>query len=191
MKTKLFLSLGFITLSTFCLSAREPSVEAESSINWITRDFTTELSMDTKKSGLEMPSGKKTASRQIKSKMPPLIQGPLLSLFHDSEKNLSDMVIDNQITLDQIYHFIMGGYKTPDVFSQDLKYLKTTNTVNTINLTKELVRHSHAYNPEKPIEIVPSRPYTGIIIDARGALPVHGEYVKSEVFPCFFSPHLG
>ena len=186
MNAKLFLSLGFITLSTFCLSAREPSVEAESSINWITRDFTTELSMDTKKSGLEMPSGKKTASRQIKSKMPPLIQGPLLSLFHDSEKNLSDMVIDNQITLDQIYHFIMGGYKTPDVFSQDLKYLKTTNTVNTINLTKELVRHSHAYNPEKPIEIVPSRPYTGIIIDARGALPVHGEYVKSEVFPCFF-----
>ncbi|MCR4579736.1 MAG: OmpA family protein [Treponema sp.] len=186
MNAKVLFSIGFLSLSAFRLAAAEPSVEAISSINWITRDFTTEFSMDTKKAGLEMPSGKKSASQQIKSKMPPLIQGPLLSLFEDSEKNLSDMVVDNRITLDQVYHFIMGGYKTPDVFSQDLKFLKTKNTVNTINLTKELVRHNYSYNPEKPIEIVASRPYSGIIIDAREALPVHGEYVKSETYPCFF-----
>ena len=187
MNSKLFLSIGLISISAlFATEAKQPSVEAVSSINWVTRDFTTELAMDTEASGLNMPSGKKTASRQIKSKMPPLIQGPLLSLFHDSEKNLSDMVIDEQITLDQIYHFIMGGYKTPDVFSQDLKYLQTKNTVNTNNLTKQLIRHNYSYNPEKPIEIVASRAYSGIIIDARGALPVHGEYVKSETFACFF-----
>ncbi len=133
-----------------------------------------------------MPSGKKSASQQIKSKMPPLIQGPLLSLFEDSEKNLSDMVIEDELSLDQVYHFIMGGYKTPDVFSQDLKFLKTKNTVNTNNLSKQLIKHSHSYNPEKPIELVPSRAYSGIIIDARGAQPVHGEYVKSQTYPCFF-----
>lgn len=186
MNAKLLFSIGFFSLAAFSAPALEPAVEAVSSINWITRDFTTELTMDTQKAGLEMPSGKKYASQQIKSKMPPLIQGPLLSLFENSERNLSDMVIDEQLTLDQIYHFIMGGYKTPDVFSQDLKLLKTRNTVNTINLTKQLVRHNQSYNPVKPIEITASRPYSGIIIDARGALPVHGEYVKSQTFPCFF-----
>lgn len=186
MKTKLFFSIGFLSLFNFTAAAIEPAVEAVSSINWITRDFTTELTMDTIKAGLEMPSGKKTASQQIKSKMPPLIQGPLLSLFEDSEKNLSDMVIEEEVSLDQIYHFIMGGYKTPDVFSQDLKFLKTKNTVNTNNLSKQLIRHNQSYNPEKPIDIVPSRPYSGIIIDARGAQPVHGEYVKSQTYPCFF-----
>ena len=186
MKTKLFFSIGFLSLFNFTAAAIEPAVEAVSSINWITRDFTTELTMDTIKAGLEMPSGKKTASQQIKSKMPPLIQGPLLSLFEDSEKNLSDMVIEEEVSLDQIYQFIMGGYKTPDVFSQDLKFLKTKNTVNTNNLSKQLIRHNQSYNPEKPIDIVPSRPYSGIIIDARGAQPVHGEYVKSQTYPCFF-----
>ncbi|MCR4631343.1 MAG: OmpA family protein [Treponema sp.] len=186
MNTKVIFSIGLLSLLTFSAGAKEPSVEAVSSINWITRDFTTDITMDTLKAGLEMPSGKKTASQQIKAKMPPLIQGPLLSLFENSEKNLSDMVIDNELTLDQIYHFIMGGYKTPDVFTQDLKYLKTKNTVNTNSLTRQLVRHNHPYNPEKPIDIVPSRQYSGIIIDARDALPVHGEYVKSETYPCFF-----
>lgn len=186
MNSKVIFSAVFLSICAGALHSDEPSVEAVSSINWITREFTTELSMDTKKAGLEMPSGKKSASRQIKSKMPPLIQGPLLSLFEDSEKNLSDMVIEEQLSLDQVYHFIMGGYKTPDVFSQDLKFLKTKNTVNTNNLSRLLVRHSSSYNPQKPIESVPSRPYTGIIIDARGALPVHGEYVTSQTYPCFF-----
>ena len=185
MKTKVIFLTGLL-FSTLTASALESAVEAVSSINWITRDFTTELTMDTQKAGLEMPSGKKSASQQIKSKMPPLIQGPLLSLYNDSETKLSDMVIDERLSLDQIYHFIMGGYKTPDVFTPDMKKLTTKNTVNTNNLSSLLVRHSHSYNPEKPIETVPSRPYSGIIIDARGALPVHGEYVKSETFPCFF-----
>lgn len=162
------------------------TLEATSSINWITREFKTNLSLDTQKANLKMPSGKKTASNQIKSKMPQLTQPALLSLFEDSNKNLSDMVIDEAITLDQVHHYIINGYKTPDVFSSDIKYLKTTNTTNINDIGKLLVRHNFASNPEKPIETVASRAYSGIIIDARGAYPVHGEYIDSEVYPCLF-----
>lgn len=166
--------------------AKEPSVEAVSSINWITREFKTDISLNTVKAKLTMPSGKKTASTQLKSKMPPLIQPALLSLFETSNKNLSDAVIENQLTLDQVHHFIMNGYKTPDVFTGDMKVLHSTNTVNIKDLSKLLIKHNYAYNPEKPIEYVASRQYTGIIIDARGAYPVHGEYVSSQVYPCIF-----
>lgn len=161
-------------------------VEAKSSINWITREFKTNLALDVKKSNLQMPSGKKTASNQIKAKMPPLIQAPLLSLFSDSNNNLSDMVIADYITLDQVHHFIMNGYKTPDVFSKDLVSLNTTNTLQVNEIGEILLRHNVAYTPDKPIEYVASRPYSGIIIDARGAYPIHGEYIDSEVYPCFF-----
>ena len=164
----------------------DTKIEAVSSINWITKEFVTDISLDAKKADIQMPSGKKVASAYIKSQMLPLIQPPLLSLFENSENDLSEAVINDDISLDQVYNFIMSGHKTPDVFSKDLKYLNTTNTTNVNDLGKLLVRHNYAYNPQKPIDYVPSREFTGIIIDARGAYPVHGEYVKSEVYACFF-----
>ncbi len=176
---------GLVGLSLFAQKGT-PSVEAVSSINWITRVFTTKISLDTEAAKLQMPSGKKTASNQIKAKMPPIIQPALLSLYEDNTKTLSDTVIADQLTLDQVYHFIMGGYKTPDVFTKDLKKLNTTNTLNIKDLSRQLIRHNYAFTPEKPIEYVASRPYSGIIIDARGAYPVHGEYIKSTVNPCLF-----
>lgn len=164
----------------------DTKIEAVSSINWITKEFVTNISLDANKANIQMPSGKKVASTYIKSKMLPLIQPPLLSLFENSENDLSEAVINEDISLDQVYKFIMGGHKTPDVFSKDLKYLNTTNTANINDIQKLLVRHNYPYYPQKPIDSVPSRAFSGIIIDARGAFPVHGEYVKSEVFACFF-----
>lgn len=179
--TALFVFSG---LSIF--SNDKTTVESTSHVNWITRQFTSDITLDVKKAEIIMPSGKKTASARIKSKMPQLIQPPLLSLFADSNTTLSDMVISERITLDQVYSFIMHGYKTPDVFTSDSKYLKTTNTLNIGSLNKELVRHKYAAAPERPIEITASRPYSGIVIDARGAVPIHGEYIDSEIYPCFF-----
>ena len=49
-----------------------------------------------------------------------------------------------------------------------------------------LVKHSIPYKPESPIEKTASRVYTGIIIDARGILPVQGEFVTSTGNPCLF-----
>ena len=164
----------------------DTKIEAVSSINWITKEFVTNISLDANKANIQMPSGKKVASAYIKSQMLPLIQPPLLSFFENSENDLSEAVINDDLTLDQVYNFIMSGHKTPDVFSKDLKYLNTTNTTNVNDIGKLLVRHNYAYNPQKPIDYVPSRVFTGIIIDARGAYPVHGEYVKSEVYACFF-----
>nr|MDE5899655.1 OmpA family protein [Treponemataceae bacterium] len=46
--------------------------------------------------------------------------------------------------------------------------------------------HKYPFTPQEPLDTVSTRPYSGIIIDARGALPVHGEYVSSPAYPCFF-----
>lgn len=188
MKKNLFKSalIGLFICSTALLYAQGTSLESTSEINWITRAFTSNLTLDIQKAGLEMPSGKKKASSIIKSKMPQLIQPPLLSLYADSTSTLEDLVIAENITLDDVYQFILNGYKTPDVFTPDASRLYCTNTLNVDNLGQKLVRHNYGYSPEEPIDIVPSRPYSGIIIDARGKLPVHGEFVKGDTAACFF-----
>lgn len=186
---RIFLSAAVLAFGTYVYAQNsEPvtTIESTSEINWITRDFVSHISMDIEKAKIEMPSGKKTASTRIKTKMPQLIQPPLLSLYTNSNQNLSDMIIEDQLTLDQVYHFIMSGYKTPDVFSNDLKNLKTDNKINITNLSSLLVRHKNEYTPQKPIDLIPSRAYSGIIIDARGSFQVHGEYIRDNVYPCLF-----
>lgn len=183
----IFISL-FLVLSAGLnsLFAAEPSLESTSEINWITRRFTSNLTLDTKKAELEMPAGKKKASALIKSKMPQLIQPPLLALYTDSSSTLEDFVINEELSLDDVYHFIMNGYKTPDVFTHDAATLYSTNTLEIDKLGQELIKHKYGYTPETPIDLVPSRAYSGIIIDARGALPVHGEFISEQTNACFF-----
>ena len=49
-----------------------------------------------------------------------------------------------------------------------------------------MIKHHFPYENAKPIDNIASRAYTGIIIDARGELDVHGEFMKDAVYPCFF-----
>ena len=184
-KTAVF-SLILVLSGMANVFAAEPSLESTSEINWITRRFTSNLSLDTKKAGLEMPSGKKKASSLIKSKMSQLIQPPLLALYTDSSNTLEDFVINEELSLDDVYHFIMNGYKTPDVFTHDAGTLYSTNTLEVDKIGQNLVKHKYGYTPEDPIDLVPSRAYSGIIIDARGALPVHGEFINEKTNACFF-----
>lgn len=180
------LTILFLTIAIPLFSLPNGTIESRSSVNWVTRQFVSKLSMDTKKAQIEMPSGKKQATAAINMKMPQLVQDPLLYLYADSTKQLADYVITKNITLPQVLQFIQSGYKTPEVFSSNGIILNTTNTLNIDELGKLLIKHRIPYSPEQPIEDVPSRPYTGIIIDARGKLTVHGEYVKDNTYPCFF-----
>lgn len=184
--TKFIAIFLIYTCFGFCIFAKEPSIQAESEINWISRTFQTKLSYDTNQSEFVMPSGKKTAATSIKTKMPQLIQPSLLALYADSAKYVSDSVVDNALSLDQLTDFIMGGHKTADVFSSNTNSISTTNTLKIDELGKILIRHKTAYPPEETIDVVPSRKFTGIVIDARGSFPVHGEYVSSNVNPAFF-----
>lgn len=178
--------LVFILLISCKLFSEETKFESISDINWITKEFTSKISLDTKTAKIEMPSGKKSASLEIKTRMPQLIQPSLLSLFVDSTKSISDSLQYDFLSQVQINNFILDGHKTPDVFSTDTNKIKTKNTTNVQNLSKLLIKHDKAFLPNEPIDIVPSRAYSGIIIDARGKYPVHGEYIESEVYPCLF-----
>lgn len=181
--TQIFLILFLINSNFF---AKDSHLQAESEINWISRTFQTKLSYDTNQSEFVMPSGKKTVASIIKTKMPQLIQPSILALYADSSKYVSDSVVDNALSLDQLTDYIMSGDKAADVFSRVDNTINTTNTLKIDELGKILIRHKTAYPPDEPIDVVPSRKFTGIVIDARGTFPVHGEYVSSNVNPAFF-----
>lgn len=184
---KTFSTFIFIFLASRFLSAQTAtSLESTSKVDWTLNKFSSNLLLDVEKAGIQMPSGRTSADNIIRLKAPSLIKTPLLMLYVDSANYLGDLVMNGSITLEQMTDLIEQGKQSSEVLSLDGKSIKTTNTIDMKNIGKLLVKHKYPYIPEEPIESTPSRPFTGIIIDARGSVPVHGEYVKSEIFPCFF-----
>ena len=180
-------SLAFLFLPFLFSEENNGSIIfSTSKVNWITGEFVTELSLDTVAANLKMPTGKKSATTLMNHKMPVLIQAPLLSLYSDANQNIEDKIILEELALDDVYNFIMEGEVSTFTFTRDLKTFNTKKTLQLTDIGKYLVKHNQPYTPNIPINTVPSRSYSGIIIDARGANHVHGEYIESETYPCLF-----
>ncbi len=166
--------------------SKSGAVSSKSRVNWIEREFVSDISLDMKKARLQMPSGKTAATALITQRLPFLLKTPVLSIFVDSNSYLGDFVESENITLEQISHIVEASKRSPSLFTADGKSLETTNTIMLNTISKELVKHKYPYMVEPPLDSVATREYSGIIIDCRGSLPVHGEYSKSETYPCFF-----
>ena len=164
----------------------EEIISSSSVIDWSKSSFVSDVSLNTEKAGISMPSGKLAAINFVETKLPDLIKDPLLSLYVNSNQQLGDLILANDITLEQLTKIIDDGKKTPGIFTNGSLTLKTTHTINLREISSLMIKHHFPYKNAKPIENVASRVYTGIIIDARGELDVHGEFMNDSVYPCFF-----
>ena len=165
---------------------KENTITSESRIDWTKAEFISDVSLDTEKAGINMPSGKKEATNTIDREIPILIKDPLLSLYVNNRQQLGDLVLEDTVTLEQLTQIIDDGHKSPGVFTSGTLTLKMTHELNLLKIESLMVKHHVPYKNAKPIEKISSKKYTGIIIDARGILPVHGEFVSDSVYPCFF-----
>ncbi len=184
---KLLLSSFILYASLAVFAADKKSyISSTSTVDWSKSRFISNVNLDTEKAGISMPSQKKAASNMIDTQLPILVKDSLLSLNVNSTQQLIDLVLDQTITLEQLTQIIDDGKKTPGYFKNGTLTLSIQHFINISEISSLMIKHHFPYKNPKPIETIPSRAYTGIIIDARGKLNVHGEFVKDEVEPCFF-----
>ena len=179
----------FIFSAALCAAASaqyNSSITAKSRVDWTTKIFTSQIELDVTDTDMKLPAGRNSAESLIRIKTPGLVKNPLLSLYVDNSSYLADRVLDESISMEQVTKIIENGRQTPALYTSDGNGVNTLKKIDINTISRELIKHKFPYIPDEPIEIVSSRPYTGIIIDARGSIPVHGEYVKSETYPCFF-----
>lgn len=186
MKKKIVLPFIFIAALAVTQAQTNSQLTSKSKIDWTTKTFVTQISLDVKGTNMILPAGRNSAESLIKIKTPGMVKDALFSLFVDNQNYFGDKVVDGNITVEEVTKIIENGKQTPILYSSDGNSVSTTNSINVNDISRDLIKHKYPYTPEMPITTVSTRAYTGIIIDARGALPVHGEYVKSEVYPSFF-----
>jgi len=168
-------------------ASRDKSIiSSESKVDWTKQAFVSDISMNVVKAGIPMPSGKSLAVNRIKMELPILVKDPLLSLYVDDTRTIEDLVREGSLTLEALTHIIDKSKQTPAYFHKGTNNLKTTNTIRLNDIGKLIIKHRMPYVQELPIDRIASRPYSGIIIDARGVLPIQGEFTSSSVSPCLF-----
>lgn len=180
------LILTAILAGNVSAAEKKPIISSSSVIDWSKSNFVSEVNLDTERAKISMPSGKRAAINFVETKLPDLIKEPLLSLYVNSSQQIGDLLLANNITLEQLTKIIDEGKKSPGIFTDGSLTLKTTHTINLHEISSLMIKHHFPYENAKPIENVSSRVYTGIIIDARGELDVHGEFMTDSVYPCFF-----
>ncbi|MBQ0003486.1 MAG: OmpA family protein [Treponema sp.] len=183
-KFLVFTAFSFISIQASFSQAS--LLESKSHINWITRDFKSNITLDVDKAGINMPSGKSIAANMINTRVPDMIKDPLLTLNVDSRRKLGDLILEQKITYHDLADVITSSSCTIGYFKKDSSLFTTNHNIKTSDISSLFVKHSAPYRQQKPIEQIASKPFTGIIIDARGQLGVHGEFSKEEAEPCFF-----
>ena len=157
-----------------------------SKVNWIDKTFTSNITLDVDKAGIPMPSGKNSAVNTVSSRLPNLIKDPLLTIYVDSSRTLGDYILERKLSLSRITDIVESGNKTLGYFDNKTSLFTMDHKLLLNQIGSLFVRHQTPYERRKSIETISSRPYTGIIIDARGKLPVHGEFVEAQAEPCLF-----
>ncbi|WP_428768420.1 OmpA family protein [Treponema sp. HNW] len=165
---------------------KDASIVSESFIDWKTNRFISKITLDTNKAGFVLPAGRSAAVKRIHHQLPLLIKSPLLTVTVDSSTRLGDLISLNSFTLEELTDIIDRGTKTPGVYARENETIFMEHNITLHKISSRQVFHKIPYTPKIPIEQTTSRPYTGIIIDARGSLPVHGEFIAEKASPCLF-----
>jgi outer membrane protein OmpA-like peptidoglycan-associated protein len=157
-----------------------------SQVDWRTRTFSSKVELNMLRNGLSLPAEKNTAVNRIHTRIPTLLKDPLLSLYVDSRYRLGDLVLDERVTLEELTGVIGAGRTGSGVFDTTGQILRLDHKLSLNSVGALFIKHREPSPPSSPIDRVATRAYTGILIDARGVLPVHGEYTGGRASPCIF-----
>lgn len=190
-KSHLFIKLLQSVLFIFILMCGLPYITAqevtsESTVDWTNNTFSSTLSLDMAKAELRFPTGKNTGINRIHTQLPILIKDNILALNVDSSYTLENLVLNGSFSFSEISSLIDKGEFSPGIFNRTGSQLNIDHKMTLMEISSSMIRHGKPYKPRTPIEQTASRTYSGIIIDARGSLPVQGEYISEHGEPCFF-----
>lgn len=177
---------AIIALSMTGALAEEKPITAHSAIDWKLEKINSKLSLDTAKSGIILPTGRNAALQMLEMETPALLKDAFFAVLVDSSSRVGDTVERGELSLSDLNTIIDAGRTTPPAFSTDLKTVSMTHTISLYDLASLYIKGKAPYEPKPPLETAPTRAFTGILIDARGALPVHGEYGSASISPCLF-----
>ena len=155
-------------------------------VEWDTMQIRAQASLDLASAGIRIPSGRTQGESLLGSGYLNLIQPEILKLQVDSSSTIGDLVNRGEFSLLETEAFAQKAKSVPPALSADLGSMFTSYTMQLSSIISALIRHNSPSPIIRTLNPVSSAPYTGIIIIASEALPVHGKRISTLPIPCLF-----
>lgn len=163
-----------------------PPYSVESSIDWKARVVTVRLTLDLHAAGLKLPSGRLEAERMADRDLPALAKDHFFAVRVDSRRTVEDTIEDGTISVDGILSLPGKARLASSSLTKDVGGYVATYELPLESIAALYLDGSSPAPTRAPVDAVPTRDYTGIIIYAKGDLPVRGERVSGRASPCLF-----
>jgi hypothetical protein len=164
----------------------EPDMKVRGSLQWDTMELNARITLDLASAGIRLPTGRNQAEELIAAEYPSLLQPLILSIPVDSSDTIGDLVNRGVFSLRETGDMAIASRKIAPALSADLRSLAAGYTIALDMVSAAFVQHSRPAELFRTLSPVPSASYTGIIIIAREALPIHGRNTASVLLPCLF-----
>jgi hypothetical protein len=180
----LCLAAGLFPLS---LGAEEGPLSWTRAIDWEKGELTLTIEAPLAQTGPNLPTASIAAQRRIDAALSRIFPESLLPVQVDSTQNFEEAIEQNVFPVAELLTVALTGKKGIPVYSRDMRRIAQSYTYSLHDILADyFVRHSTPRDIPRYISWLPTREYTGIVIYARGQLPVHGEKTQSPIAPCLF-----
>jgi len=154
--------------------------------DWSRRTLLIRIELDTREAKIALPSGRLDAERLIEQSLPGLVKDAVFSLRVDSYRKVGDSLVDGTLDVNEVLDLALEARRLDAAFSKDLRYFIASYEFPMLAASGLYLRHSKPILLKAPLAFQASKPYTGIVIYAKGSLPVHGEGKEGRLEPCLY-----
>jgi hypothetical protein len=175
-----------LALAAASAGALDPRIDIVQAIAWDKLDFTATTRLNLASAGLRLPTGRSQAEELADMEFPRLVRSSVFGLPVDSASTVADLVDRGTVSLAETAALVAGAERSASALSPDLTELATSYRIDLRGLIAGLVRHSRPATPPRPLDALPGRDYTGIIVYANETLPLRGTRQSALAGACFF-----
>lgn len=166
----------------------EGGVKVERRINWGAGQMVLDLTSRLPNTNQALPAGRYYTEQQITKELPVITREQLLDIPIDSWYTINTFLEERRPELfrplEELYQVLVKRYAkaTPDLREITIRYR--------LNLYPEVIDlfidHETPRDPPRLLEYEPTKEFSGIVIYAKGELPLHGSRDVGTLQPCFF-----
>jgi hypothetical protein len=157
-----------------------------SRVDWKARVLRVDVELDMAAAGLRLPEGRLDAERMLERDIAGLAKEAVFALQADSYRTVEDAVADGTFDPSRLVALADIARVERSSFSKDMRKFLVTYALGLDAVASLFLSGAQPSPIRAPLEEKPTREYTGIVIYAKGSLPVHGESVEGKAAPCLF-----
>lgn len=163
------------------------AVDFSHTLDWERGELRIEAEVRLADTDLILPAARQKAEELVEGGLLFAFNEAIADLTVDSLSSVGELTGEETGLIEGINRLSREYGRTFSRISPDLTSFSLTYTYKLFpDIVSLFIKHENPYRPPRVLEYVPTTEFTGIVIYAKGSLPIHGERNRGTLIPCLF-----